>query len=52
MNRFICVFEEHTEDGEHIKIYKDTVTRVLYLKRVGNAGFTVLVDATGRPMLG
>ena len=49
MERFVIV---HREDG--IKIYKDTVTGVLYLfvyQAGGHSGLTPLLDSNGKPIV-
>lgn len=52
-NRFVLVHKEYnSEPYVWIYIYKDTQTGVLYLSDNNSGGFTVMVDADGKPLRG
>lgn len=39
------------DDKSSLTVYVDTETNVMYLRRIGDGGICVMVDAEGKPLL-
>lgn len=39
------------DDNSALTVYVDTETNVMYLRRIGDGGICVMVDAEGKPLL-